>query len=506
MNTTFCSTLCCISDFLKHNHSGELLDKNLNVGRKNFFHRVIGLFSPFATFLGCDVYSHVRVHAVAKAVFDLCKQNEDILKNRPELIVMVQERIIDRLNLQTSGKYKESLDSVRESLESLVPRKEIELGRFSIPDGNLDETLLPYTFKRLAQIQSDHELEDFKRNLNEMIARLSSRMFKFSSGKREFSLLEANSDWNQKDFKIVSQYSYRFPCCIRPVLQNGSLINIVFVFKATIQGGRACYNIVEKQPLVYKKHRDGVHGILIEKISGRGLSIPLFLTKTHFFEPLSTTLETHILRGAERLTLSQKISIMEDLLAGLAKLHEIEMPISWEPRALPEKAYRWSKLLRQRTYCSTNDFKTAHTNLNFSNILIQKKGRLYTAQITGFHQASPLLYNEPLNPALSSAFKMAKKPATNLFDQIEWYGDYQQKEDVWSMGMILSVILSGRDHLPIQYTVNSTQAQIDESLGLLESEDADLVPLWQIVRQMLRIDPNRRILAAEAFKQILKRA
>lgn len=118
---------------------------------------------------------------------------------------------------------------------------------------------------------------------------------------------------------------------------------------------------------------------------------------------------------------------------------------------------------------------------------------------------------------------------------LKHYLKYGQSSDIWSLGLLLTIILSGKSlqspHLkhPIPKlkcfetmlvasqkpffgsrtadcdVINLTQQQVDDSIGGLINEEPipELNPVWVVVKAMLRVNPKERIKAADAYRNVI---
>jgi len=209
--------------------------------------------------------------------------------------------------------------------------------------------------------------------------------------------------------------------------------------------------------------------------------------------------------------LMQRVSLLGDLLSGLASLHGLTL-----------------KRDNQR------DVKVFHFDIKPANILVRQnpKNKMWEAVLSDFGFSG--------NPTVSGGSIGYKAPEevklelqldpldTGIKDRdpvVENNLKYGQAMDIWSMGLVATILLTGRVSERINPAVfppipcfedcffntskprkdhkfaDLTQSQMDKDVMQLRPlfPSPKLTGLWAIVGNMLQVDPEKRVSAREAL-------
>lgn len=106
-----------------------------------------------------------------------------------------------------------------------------------------------------------------------------------------------------------------------------------------------------------------------------------------------------------------------------------------EVKKVPEQvaAHIMKQLLGAMLYCHSN--RIVHRDLKLENILLDEKSLVANLKVIDFGLSTLITTNQRLTQCLGSAYYMAPE----VFD-----GDYDEKCDIWSCGVLLYIMLSGK--------------------------------------------------------------
>jgi calcium-dependent protein kinase len=146
------------------------------------------------------------------------------------------------------------------------------------------------------------------------------------------------------------------------------------------------------------------------------------------------------------------------------------------------------QVLSAMSYCHSKNI--IHRDLKPENILLEKDSSQFSVKIADFGSSCFLDKNKRLSGCFGSAYYVAPEV---LLD------DYNEKCDIWSCGVILFILLtgkapySGKDAKMILHLIKTAPLQIDrEQVPNVSDLCLDLL------QKMLQVDPKQRISAKEA--------
>jgi len=564
---TFEGTLELIEQFLHKPHPNQVIDQNLHVVEKKGFRWILlSLLAPFYRFFGEDVYSHVRVNQVADRVLELCEQNHAQLNKH--IIQNIKNRILTPLNDQTKRKYQAHFNAVTAKLDAMTYSQ--------IPDKYLKPYVTPNTDVIGMTKQQQMEVLEI---LFPLLGTLKTDPEKYSlqfvktgkkqSATRKLRLWEviSRSTWESKHKKIAE---VDVPFSLHIEMRRGLIHDIILLAKAVVGEGaqtkvRACYGLLTDRLLVRKKipaDQREVLKTLLERnvfsprLAPRGLvAVEIWKEKLlsdamhdrglQLFElKLAGTLDGALVDNRNLCgSVAVKKQLMGDLLHGIRLLHTQRHPgFVFTPQSARRDLgdLSWAGIRREiDNITNIPPFKIAHGDLKPGNVLVAFVENKLRAQITDFGS---------LNPAMLIFTTGFTSPEKIAFDShgsalLVFHENYAQPSDMWSLGLICVMILSGKfsekrpgfaplpsmdarwiaekDKLGIQQITKEneherttienkvlsqiTQAEIDQDLAALAKDSSrELKPFWELVSRMLRIPPKNRITAAEAVEEFEK--
>ncbi|CAG9334190.1 unnamed protein product [Blepharisma stoltei] len=155
-----------------------------------------------------------------------------------------------------------------------------------------------------------------------------------------------------------------------------------------------------------------------------------------------------------------------------------------------EAANIMSQLLSAISYC--HEHSVIHRDLKPENVLLEEKNGSLSLKVADFGSSCLLDPQRKMTGCFGSAFYIAPE----VLD-----GEYDEKCDLWSCGVIMFVLLTGRppyrgkNVAEILAQIKAAPLQISqESIPRLSSEAADLL------QKLLEISPKNRIEAREALR------
>lgn len=146
------------------------------------------------------------------------------------------------------------------------------------------------------------------------------------------------------------------------------------------------------------------------------------------------------------------------------------------------------QLMSAIAYC--HEKKVIHRDLKPENILLDQNDGSLSIKVADFGSSCFLDKGRKLTGCFGSAYYVAPEVLSGL---------YNEKCDIWSSGVILYVLLtgkppySGKDDKTILYQVRNSPLSIDDQ------DFTDFSPeVVDLLKKMLTVDPNSRIAAIEA--------
>ncbi len=285
------------------------------------------------------------------------------------------------------------------------------------------------------------------------------------------------------------------------ILLNVSKNQVPILGKGGFRTAKVCYNLMSGERLVKKKAENDEEVELLKKLNGsKGIEPLLFVRKvpakpgktrkTHLITPLFQGSLHALFKTCPSFSAKDVRDMMGPLLEGLEKFHQ------------------------SPTVYSLNS-KPYHADLKPLNLLYRHSRSGYDAVITDWGSANTNV----------STYGWASPNKANLWHRGLTASLYKtgQADDIWSMGLIFAALLKNQLHndttapLPCIYgkllyddraIAYLTQHEVEQDIAKLKMDDiskpdgAERGKMWDIVSQMLRVDPAGR-LKAKAAKQLL---
>ena len=186
----------------------------------------------------------------------------------------------------------------------------------------------------------------------------------------------------------------------------------------------------------------------------------------------------------------EHLYIVTEYIDGGELFDEIQRRISF-PEELAGDVLR--QILSSILYCHSK--KIMHRDLKPENILIDTlKPKKLTVKVIDFGAAHHFFTQEEYHPPAGTAYYMAPEVIMKNYDEMC---------DVWSCGVILYIMISGRP--PFNgATQDEIMIQIRNAFLNLTGEPFDRVSseVKDLIRRMIRYPPNERITAQEAYSHI----
>ena len=533
--------------------SNLLIDENLNTVQKSgFWWSLLCLIRPFYALLGKDPYSHVRISRVADNIYKYCKANENFLLEQPGLRTKIQESIFQNLETRVS---KKDFSVYRAAIATLGIKKpkcvvmEIQTSHRLWPSALWEGMRLPQNsdakliLMALLQSQASHAA-DMLRQVNKLLA------YGFQVH-CDFAKKKDKSRWLQisilaADFSEATSLQVQVPHSLILFQQQNKVSNLLLLTKNVIASGserkvKLCYEVITGKYFVRKRAIEGTSFELslmkhFIKNPSRGIAKISYLVpktskspstgKTLIIQPLYDLTIAELFGSDELKQFEQKIILIQDLLAGLFALHAISqhVDLSDPPRSPIALMF--------------------HSDLKPGNILVRREGGspLWRAGITDFGSADLFMVRGSPGYLAPERAELILKENPTKKDVVAHHLTYGQAMDIWSMGLILIDIMTlkptyfsskgkpvflsqlecihrcifedkqSAETEPNQreklehFTrfANLKQKDIDTSIEALLAKQEPLDPaestIWDLIRQMVRIDPTERISAKEALR------
>jgi calcium-dependent protein kinase len=148
------------------------------------------------------------------------------------------------------------------------------------------------------------------------------------------------------------------------------------------------------------------------------------------------------------------------------------------------------ELLSALVYC--HEKGVIHRDLKPENILLLEKGENFSIKVADFGSSVLLNKNRKISGCYGSAYYLAPEIFSDTYDE---------KCDIWSAGIIMYILLTGKPPYPgrdsetiIQYLRSQPFLLTPAKTQLMSSHAADLL------KQLLVINPSKRITAKQAMK------
>lgn len=148
------------------------------------------------------------------------------------------------------------------------------------------------------------------------------------------------------------------------------------------------------------------------------------------------------------------------------------------------------QILSAVTYCH-DDKNVIHRDLKPENILLEEKTGGFNIRISDFGSACYFDPGKKLQKSLGTPYYIAPEVI---------HGDYDEKCDIWSCGIILYMLLTGKP--PYKGTNSKSILSLIKSSPFIFTEDNYphiSAPAKDLLKKMLIIDPKQRISASEAL-------
>lgn len=524
---TFQTKLKSLEEAVKNR---KLINDKLEVVEKGFRWRVLCLLSPFFTLFGWDVYSHVRINNVSKAIFNYCEKNKKWLSE--STVTNLDTNVVSKLNGK-SKKYKTALETLSSNVSNLLSHR----FKSSTWPKNLTDINL-----------TDKQKQDLESILSEATTLLSSNEHTYTLTKEKTpGMGSVRKLLIKKDETVIKEYT--LPIAI-DIIKKNRLSHIVLIAKKILaQGGergniRLCYDLTEGSYLVRKRSISEIEQLLIKTfqqdpkrgvVSFFGERKPIGDAKKQqvleYFYP--DTLGDLI--GKTTLDADTKKSLIHDLLSGLNAIHELTInKLSYDNITVPSlKAFHHDLKpdnVVTRFNPITNRLEAAITDFGFACNPVIIAGSI------GFKPPETLAFEYKYQPSSKNDCLTATSQ-----EVIDYNLSYGQMQDIWSMGLVLATLLIGSTSKKTAYKGDSpipcienrlltgekatsgwtmlhpdaeiihlTQAELDNDLLTLKkdslksakgNEAIQLQRLWdEIVFKMLRVSPEERLSAKEALQ------
>ncbi len=525
---------------------GEVIDQYLNIIDKTSWQwRLLCLFRPFYTLLGYDAYSHVRVNRVVENFFKYCKTNQQYLD--ANLVKKIIDEILTPLNVKTKSRSQFLIDSTIHRLQSLL----------STENKSSPKPVGPNNCRWLSTTETATGISVQQQQVFEtaLSCAYSSTTPKITYEKDISTpkIVHYLHVWEGP--KMVR--SFMLPMKIVIYTPPSKTDQVIIVTKKEVFGGeerhvRVCYNATLGEVLVKKQITSLEKGLLtcFQKTPARGVEKINFWrdypNKTHVFEPFYEGTLKDLLTTDKQLLKDQtvKLSITKDLLCGLKKVHEC----SFSNLSFSRQVIRGDQKI---TYSLKADsVPVYHGDLKPLNILHRLSPGTGKREVViiDFGASGRLLANvgsTGFSPPEQLQLMISEKPLELLSDdestiQLEKQKDHNlkhgQAKDIWSMGLILTALVAektssacefferiGLPPMPSiekcinptplpsvfrdQKIISLTQQAIDDDLNnpaIISQSDLMNQSMLTIIREMLKVDPAKRISAKTALEMFNK--
>lgn len=493
--------------------SHSIITEDLKSYKKNTLYAfILSLTAPFYWIFGKDPFSHARVNNVAISILKYAEANKDYLT--PQLKDIIKNNIIEKLNFKTKNKYNNTILKVIKVLNSFFVKPTPIL---------FDKTILP---------KKEGELFVWPKNIE--LTKLTELGKKLTEAYFESYLNNPQST------------NLPLPLPVQEALNssNGEKMYILLTKSPIGKGGERtptlAYNLSCGRFWVKKPMSSPLEGLISKHFminSPKGISkichiLPQNNQNTaELFEeyydcPLTSIIGTKALEN-----FPQRFSLFRDLLRGLHHIHGI---------SLNSISFGSNKIDKLNVY---------HSDLDPSNIFVKKPPQkpLWKGVIGDFGSsclASGIAFKIGLIPPEYVDFKIKyydlvkEKFKENILpeDTIKFNLQFGQKKDIWSMGLILVSILYGTTSEKVNIAIppmpslesklnqeknfnghrddkikDLTQDEIDKDLkNLFESSyipdeyNKRVEKCYHLIREMLQVDPNKRISAQKALSAFEK--
>jgi len=205
--------------------------------------------------------------------------------------------------------------------------------------------------------------------------------------------------------------------------------------------------------------------------------------------------EVEVLKGLTHPNIVRIFEFFEDLthyyiVMELCRGCELFDMVTISRRLDESKAARvMEQLLSSVAYC--HSMNVVHRDLKPENLIVEERGDSLVVKLIDFDSATYFEVSKQVHGAYGTTFYMAP-------EVIE--GSYDEKCDVWSAGVILYVLLSGRPPF-IGLTDTEVQCAILDAKVSISGAEWSLVSseAKELLLRMLTRDPRRRISAQEAY-------
>lgn len=519
-------------------NSKFLIDHQLNRVEKSGFHWwVLCLMRPFCAIIGRDVYSHVRVNAAARGILEYCQINKKFFLEKPHLLIRV-EKVLTELDRRTSGKYQQTLKEVKEELKKLGlpdPKPSILITPFDKATTVEDPTWKwPSDLNLLQVTPAQKKLIDLTISTFIKTINTSPVDFTYEPLAKDVHLLTIIAQNNTFIHKIS------LPIRLRFVIEKNDLSTVLLCCKKVIGSGgerkvRLSIDLMFQKYYVRKRVSNSGERSIVDFLLNhtyRGivpLSHPQELAskkrgkKVQYLEPLCNGTLTHLLGTHVLANLKQKLLFMEDLLSGLRKFHGYS-------------STNISIVLTSGDKIDVPKLEWFHFDIKCDNILVRRRsdGKRWEALISDFGLASKsTVIGGTVGCRAPEEVQLCMNKDVPVREIIDHNVRYGQPMDMWSMGLICIIILTGRvskkhssapiPPLPcIEDSIEPksdpqdakvallTQEQIDQDLvelqknhaSSMEKDNFTLKRLWSLVGEMLKIDPDQRTTASKALERV----
>lgn len=569
------------------------------------------LLKPFCCLFGKDIYSHYRVNNVANAIFKACGANKGLLQRQPELVTKIQTAVT-ALNMKSKDKYKTCLQTLKDSITKLTapkvqqPLPQVKTTHFvpsvvvkgSTPTGAQNSSALPHPETLLSLLQdaphpvsvvpqshikhsappaaptqfdpahfqmkwppfddleacgvTPEQTAKLKAALDELVPQcLGASQYKLNFVKTEQK--ERKLQVLTKEGLLVKEIAT--PLSLEVVYHDGQLQDIVLLTKYIVAKGgetkvRLCFSLFQGLQFVRKNCFGGLQRQLLEyfrdhpsdgivKIKGIRESQSNGSVKVQSIEDFWLANLREFITFQKMPTFENRLSIARDMLSGIAAIHNIEC----------------DQYVRDDG-SKVGPFKMFHLDITPSNILLNPSTENPSqGAITDFGCAHPENVGGTAGFKAPEQILLCHKYKEMTMEEIIAYNlKFGQASDVWSTGLVLSVLLtwavdplggpplpciadslkkaaeneerltmqqfastplghSMKPGNPLTFDKNITllqQKEIDEDLSKLRAQcisqvqgsvkkTAAMSKAWDVIGQMVQTDPAKRISSEKAM-------
>jgi len=450
---------------------------------------------------------------VIQTVKDFCKQHETLLFTRPVLITLLKDRIITPLEMKTQHQYQRELKELTDHLNELLKRLHFNPISSSDPTPEKNHPLLKWyvSIPEDAQFElnmTPAQAKTINEALRAVISQLSQEEYSLrfikEGQEKTLQLVKRESEWREHD-QVVSTYTLPFSLHIsygeHHLVQDIILISKRVFAEGSQTKAKLCYSVAQMLLVVKKSSQSPIQAVLshhIYRYPARGI-VPIFsLAATHnrfyIYEAWRGTSLFDVIKERDLKALNQQLSVARDILYGLTYLHD---------------------LTYTHPTVDQNSFQMFHGDLSLNNVLIISNVFNAAGVLTDFGATDPHGLIRTVfwgSPEVTRLAYQKPVPVEALKDL------NRQASDIWSAGLILSTLFTAKylfngNAATDDFIIKLSQEDIDFALERVNRvprnpQDAQaLNQLWNLVKQMVRVNPSERITAKQArdqFDAILK--